>query len=320
MTEQVSHARARTLASLYEAAGTWAVLTAASELGVLERLDAGPVSADQVGIDRDRAIDLLDALTAIGVVEAIDGEGRRALLPNLCGMLDWLDSWSDVTTALRGGASGGRADPSAMATPSYETRSVHVGILMEWAAERAALELVDMLPIGGHVLDAGAGTAPWSRAICARRSDCHVTAVDVAAVMPALSAAAGNAGMADRFELVGGDIFSVDLSAAPDLVIVANLCHLFDEGANRRLLSRLAQRLAPGGHIAVLELLRDDGSNDPLIALYRLDLSTRARSGGITSFADVSDWLRVAGCEVVARIELGVTPPISMVVGSTTSR
>lgn len=128
--------------------------------------------------------------------------------------------------------------------------------------------------------------------------------------------------MTARYRMVGGDIFTTDLSTVPaDLVIVANLCHLFDSATNRRLLARLVDGLTPGGYVAVIEPLSDDGNDEhPLIALYRLDLATRTQSGGVTSFAEVSAWMGSAGCDEIGRIELGVTPPVSMVLGRRPTR
>jgi SAM-dependent methyltransferase len=75
------------------------------------------------------------------------------------------------------------------------------------------------------------------------------------------------------------------LSCGVDLVLVGNLCHLFDEPSNRRLLGRLAHTLRPGGTLAILDVLADVPAADRRsLALYALELLARTGGGQIHPF------------------------------------
>ena len=116
--------------------------------------------------------------------------------------------------------------------------------MLSSVAERAA----KLLPPAGRVLDVGRGAAPWSLALVARDPACLVTAVDLPAVVTATRRAVRTAGRQRQFRFLAGDLYDIELGrGVHDLAIAGNLCHLFNGDANRRLLGRLYDALAPGG-------------------------------------------------------------------------
>jgi len=230
---------------LSEAVAAAAALKAAVRLGVLDQLDAGAATARELaaacGIDEAGAERLLNALAGLGLLEFYDGRWR-SLQPGPSGLERMTAMWDHLDVALREGRPLVRADTSAGAAAFYPEVVGNLGRMLGMAAQRAAT----LLPAAAHVLDAGAGAAPWSLAYAARHLSCNVTAVDLPAIVPATRRAVIDAGRAGQFELVSGDLFDVDLPRGRyDLVIAGNICHLFDGAANRRLLSVLYDALAP---------------------------------------------------------------------------
>src|SRR5438132_532802 len=222
--------------------------SAADHLGVLARLDAGP--ADSITIARDCAISergvrlLLAALCSLGVIEKDAGDVYRTALPDLAQMTMWITPWSQLTQAIRDDQPARAGDTPGGAETLYPEVVAHLGAWFAPAAERAAGHLIAR---GQRVLDLGAGAAPWSLALAARNPDMHVTAVDVPAVLAVTRQVVATSGYADRFGYLSGDLFTIDLGrSAYDLAIAGNLCHLFDEATNRRLLRRLFDALRPG--------------------------------------------------------------------------
>ncbi len=114
---------------------------------------------------------------------------------------------------------------------------------------------------------------------------------------------------------LGGDLFTIDLGrSAYDLAIVGNLCHLFDEATNRRLLGRLFDALRPGGTLAILDALPNERLDGPRpVVLYALGLLLRTNRGQVYPFSTYVGWLRDVGYEAVERIDLSPTPPISLI-------
>jgi SAM-dependent methyltransferase len=173
--------------------------------------------------------------------------------------------------------------------------------MLSAAAERAA----SLLPPAARVLDAGAGAAPWSLAVAARDPACLVTAVDLPAVVPATRRAVRNAGRERQFRLLAGDLYDVELGCGVyDLAIAGNLCHLFDGAANRRLLGRLYDALAPGGWLAVMDIICDEQPRSRWVALYELGLLLRTASGRVHPPAAYLNWLHDAGFEPPERHRL----------------
>lgn len=151
-------------------------LAAAERLGVLERLDRGPADAAALVADCGLA-------------------ARGATLLRLAGGL---------TEALRTGVPAIAADTPAGAERLYPDTVPLIGSLMAPAAAKAAAHLLATGVRAPEVLDVGAGTAPWSLALARRAPGCHVTALDLPAVLPATRAAVDAAGCSDRFTSEAG--------------------------------------------------------------------------------------------------------------------
>jgi SAM-dependent methyltransferase len=276
---------------LSEAVAAAAALEAAVRLGVLDQLDAEVATVQELaaacGIDEAGAERLLNALAGLGLLEFYDGRWR-SLQADLSGLGRMTAMWDHLDVALREGRPLVRADTSAGADAFYPEVVGQLRTMLRPAAERAAA----LLPAATHVLDAGAGAAPWSLAYAARHPSCNVTAVDLPAIVPATRRALIDAGRAGQFELVSGDLFDVDLPRGRyDLVIAGNICHLFDGAANRRLLSVLYDALAPGGALAIADIVPEEGRSSRAAALYALGLHLRTGSGGVHRRRAYQGWL-----------------------------
>ena len=286
------------LAYLGEAVAAAAVVQTAGRLGVLARLDGAPATTaelrDACEISERGARLLLAALAGLGLAEAVRGGAWRAALPDLAGLAGTAGMWAHLAEALREDRPLLRGDTPEGAAAFYPGAVSHLGAMLSAVAERAA----KLLPPAGRVLDAGAGAAPWSLAVAARDPACLVTAVDLPAVVPATRPAVRDAGRERQFRFLAGDLYDVDLGRGVyDLAIAGNLCHLFNGDANRRLLGRLYDALAPGGRLAVMDVIPDEEPRPRWVALYELGLFLRTASGRVHPLAAYLDWLHDAGFE-----------------------
>jgi len=286
------------LAYLGEAVAAAAVVQTAGRLGVLARLDGAPATTaeltDACEISERGARLLLGALAGLGLAEAVGGGAWRAALPDLAGLAGTAGMWAHLAEALREDRPLLRGDTPEGAAAFYPGAVSHLGAMLSAVAERAA----KLLPPAGRVLDAGAGAAPWSLAVAARDPACLVTAVDLPAVVPATRRAVRSAGRERQFRFLAGDLYDVDLGRGVyDLAIAGNLCHLFNGDANRRLLGRLYDALAPGGRLAVMDVIPDEEPRPRWVALYELGLFLRTASGRVHPLAAYLDWLHDAGFE-----------------------
>jgi SAM-dependent methyltransferase len=299
---------------LFEARAASALLEACIELGVLDRLGVGPVDAltlaTDCGIREETAPALLSALVSLGLVLPLE-HGTYSLTGDLEWVLELLQRWDRFAHGLRHRPQSPAASPLG-ADAAFQRTVRPLASLWVPAIGRAGELLAGT---GRRVLDLGAGAAPWSLPLVAADPQVEVTAVDLPEVLPVTHQAVTAAGSEVRFRLVGEDVFTVRLEdGAFDLVILGNLCHLFDESANRRLLDRVARWLAPGGTVAVIDFLpneRRDGPRD--VVLYAIELVKRVPSGQLYPFSSYAGWLRDAGCEHVERLELSPWPPLTLV-------
>jgi SAM-dependent methyltransferase len=303
------------LAFLYEARATSTLLAACLELGVLDRLDRGPVDAATLARDCDIREEttpaLLCALVSLGLVESDNRGGFVGVTTELKSSLELLGRWDSFSHGLRH-----RPEVPPDAPPGADEAFCRtVGPLAALCRPAIGTATEQLAGAGPRVLDLGAGAAPWSLALAAADPDVVVSVVDLPAVLPVTRQAVAAAGRDSQFHFFEEDMFKITLpDDAFDLAILANVCHLFDESTNRRLLSRTARWLAPGGTVAILDFLpneRRDGPRD--VVLYAAELAQRAPTGQLYPFSSYAGWLRESGFERVERIELTPYPPITLV-------
>jgi SAM-dependent methyltransferase len=301
---------------IQEATAAAAAISAADRLGVLAQLEEG--TADPATIARECAISergaraLVAALSSLGFAEAEEYGSYRASHPDMAEISDMVSHWDGLAEAIRGEGGELAADVAVGAQAMYPKVTARLGVWFAAAAEMAAERLAAP---GLRVLDAGAGAAPWSLALAARADGVHVTAVDLPAVIETTRQAVSAARQEAAFDYLPGDLFTVELQRSEyDLAIAGNLCHLFDEETNRRLLGRLLDALRPGGRLAILDALPHERMDGPRpVVLYALGLLIRTSRGQVYPFSSYAGWLREAGYEAVERSDLGAIPPISLI-------
>lgn len=302
------------LARLGDVIESAAAVTAAAHLGILDLLGAAPAHAEEVAghcaIAPDPTRLLLDALDALGVLQRLPDD-RYATSPatNWCAAL--AGGWSRLDQVVRDGRPHVAADTPAGAAELYP--DVVAGLSQLCApAVRYAVEL--LAPVSGDVLDVGAGAATWSIPLAAADPATTVTALDVPEVLCATRRAVETAGLTGQYQLLAGDMFTVELPvAAYDLVLLGNICHLFDPEQNRALLRRLRPTLRPGGTLAIIDALpSEDPEERRRLSLYALGLRLRTTAGAVYPFDAYADWTREAGYGEPTVTPLSSSPPLSL--------
>jgi SAM-dependent methyltransferase len=304
-------------AELLQTCAGGAAVGSALELGVLARLAAEPAGPDRVaadcGLTLQGAETLLAALAALGLVTR-EGDGRFGpAFARLTDFAELLRPWGSLGRALRSERRPADAATTAGAERLYPSVVGQLALFFRDSAEHAAALL--MQP-GARVLDIGAGAAPWSLALAARDPRCTVTAVELPAVMASTRTAVRAAGRDGQYAFVEGSAFDVDWGeeASFELALVANLCHLFDEDANARLVRRVAGALRPGGTVAVVDILANERGDGPRAAvLYALGLAMRTARGRIYPYSTFRRWLDEGGFTEVRRHHLAGPFSLSLI-------
>lgn len=177
---------------------------------------------------------------------------------------------------------------------------------------RALAWLAESVPEPGLIVDAGSGPGVVSCQFAETFPDARVVAVDGSVpLLERAKARADRLGFADRFGILAGDLPSVlaELDYPADLLWAArSLHHLGDQAA---ALAAFADRLAPGGTLALLEgglpsrfLPRDLGFGRPglqaRVDAVEAEWFARMRAelpGAVTGAEDWPALLRAAGLE-----------------------
>jgi ubiquinone/menaquinone biosynthesis C-methylase UbiE len=251
-------------------------------------------------------------LVSLGLAKLTPDERYRSPVRDLVEMTDALTALERLDEGIRAGRRVADHDTVEGAERFYPWMATHLARLQIDTAARAAAHLGQD---GLRILDVGAGAAQWSLAIVDRYSDCTVTALDLPKVIPTTRAAVEAAGYQDRFEYLAGDMFQIDLPPATyDLVILANVCHLFGDTTNQSLLRRLHEPIRAGGNLAIIETIPDaELETSPTLALHDLGLVIRTREGKVHPFTSYISWLDSSGFVDLSRYELESEPPVSLV-------
>jgi SAM-dependent methyltransferase len=301
------------MAALTEAAGRVAAFSTAVQLGLLDAIDREPSTVDDLarrcGANARGIRLLLAALVADGFVEELPGGRFQPSAPGLASLHPLLPMWDQLLDAVRSGKPALDMDTPDTATEIYPHVVASLANMWRDAATRAA----KLLPPAQRVLDVGAGAAPWSIAVAQRNRGSQVVALDLPAVLSTTKRAVVAAEVVDQFAYLAGNVFTMPLPVERyDLVIVGQLCHLFDEATCRRLIDRLVTVLRPGGTVALLETLAGGRG----AAVHALSLYLRTREGALYPPETYQEWLRNAGLEVAEPVEIDGQPQIALITGS----
>jgi SAM-dependent methyltransferase len=152
-----------------------------------------------------------------------------------------------------------------------------------------------------HVLDLGAGSAPWTIALL--RANPHANAIvnDLPAVIGVARATIAQHGIAERCEFRTGDYFTVPLPhAAFDVVVLAHVLRAEGLDGAARLLGRAVDAVRPGGVVLVAEYFVDDDRRGPLDALLLgVTMMASTRLGKTYTYSECTRLLTGAGLDLV---------------------
>jgi len=180
--------------------------------------------------------------------------------------------------------------------------------LAELNAGWLAANLAGPLPATARVLDLGCGSGAYSRLLARASAGVQVTAIDSAEVVEMAIRRASEAGLDGQIEGRAGDMRTVAWGESFDLILLSNVLHGFGETDAVALLRRAASALAPGGRIAIFEVVVDPERplDNPVAAFFSLQM-LMMHGGRAHALEDYCAQLKDAGFEppVVTRSPAG---------------
>ena len=167
-----------------------------------------------------------------------------------------------------------------------------------YAAARAlAAHLLLKEPAGPYrVLDLAAGSGVWSIALAEKSPRVRVTVVDWPAVIPVCQKVTARHGVADRYDYKPGDLLEADFGTGYQAATLGHILHSEGEKRSRELLRKVFAALAPGGVIAIAEMVPNDDRTGPAMPLiFAVNMLVHTDEGDTFTFGEMSGWLREAG-------------------------
>ena len=288
------------------------VLGAAAELDLFTLLGEQPMSAEQVAkrLEADlRATGmLLDAVAALDLLEK--GNGRYSVpaevrplltegdpqttLPMIRHRMNIHRHWAQLAWVTKTGTPPSR---KASIRGAEADRAAFVAA-MHTVSGPIADELVARLgPLKfKHLLDVGGASGTWTKALLRAVAGATATLFDLPdAIEQARQRLAGTE-FAGRVDLVAGDFYVDDLPHGADFAWVSAIAHQHSRQKNRELFAKVHAALAPGGQIAVRDVVMEPCRTRPVAgALFAINMLVNTDSGGTFTFDEFAEDLQSAG-------------------------
>ena len=292
------------------------LMEAGVRCGVFDALDAGPRGVAQVAAETGASPRGLRALmNALVGLELLAKQGDAyALTPESAaflvstkpgyrgGMMRHASShliphWLRLTYAVRTGKPPIAVNQEGAGAEFFREFVEDLFANNYATAQALAAHLLPKEPAGPYrVLDLAAGSGVWSIALAERSKAVRVTVVDWPAVIPVCRKVTARHGVADRYDYRPGDLLDVDFGDGYQAATLGHILHSEGEKRSRALLKKVFAALAPGGVIAIAEMVpNEERTGPPMPLIFAVNMLVHTDEGDTFTFGEMSGWLREAG-------------------------
>ena len=275
LTRPVARRRARAIFDLVAGFTFSQILVACVELGLFDRLVAGPVAVESLasewGMTRDAADRLLRAAAAIGMVEPVGADGWAlaadgAALRANGGVVEMIAhhkllyaDLADPVALLRRGGGGGRLQAfwryAGAAGEGSADEVAPYSRLMAASQPLVAHDVIAAYPFARHrrMLDIGGGEGRFVRSVAAAVPGIELGLFDLPAVVARAGAALAADGLGKRLSTHGGNFLADPLPPGYDLVTLVRVLHDHDDAPAAQLLRNIHAALPQHGRLVIAE-------------------------------------------------------------------
>jgi ubiquinone/menaquinone biosynthesis C-methylase UbiE len=306
------------------------MLEAAIRLKVFDVLDAGPKTVDQVasatGASTRGLRALMNGLTSLqflskkGDTYSLTPESNAFLVSGKAGFIGGmfkhtsqiLPNWLKLVDAVKTGKPVKSVNQEGTGADFFR-EFVEDLFASGYAAAQALANSLDLKsahkPL--RVLDIAAGSGVWSIAIAKKYPDAHVTVVDWPGVIPVCQKVTSRMGVADRFDYRPGDLLQLEFGGGYQVATLGHILHSEGEQRSRQLLKKVFAALAPGGTIAISEMIpNEDRAGPPHAMLFAINMLVHTDTGDTFTFSEMSRWLEEAGFTSPRKLEVPAPSPL----------
>ena len=222
------------------------------------------------------------------------------------------EAWSHLADVVREGKPRRSSSQQEVAEEFFPVlvRSLHI------TNSAPAARLAEQIAAPGaksglRVLDIGCGSAVWSIAVAKEDPEARVTAFDFPKVLDTTREFTRREGVAERFDYLAGDLRVAEFPAERyDLAILGNIVHGEGEPVARDLFARIHRALAPGGRLAILDMIpADDRTGPPFPLLFALNMLVATDQGDTYTMAEYREWLAGTGFGHIETLDIASHSP-----------
>jgi precorrin-6B methylase 2 len=307
------------------------MIEVAIRYGVFDTLDKGAKTLDVLCAETNTSLrglrTVLNALVGLDVLSK-DAAGRYALTEESATFLvtgkptyhgafflltsePMLSSWGKLHEVIRSGRPTHHINREQDGV-AFFLRFVEDIFPIHYASAQTLARALAVLQVTApmSVLDLAAGSGVWSVAVAQQSPQIRVTAVDWPGVIAITQKVTARHRLADRYTFVAGDLHDVDFGQGHAIATLGHILHSEGEERSRRLLKKTFEALAPGGTIAIAEILVDAERRAAVRALiFAVNTLVNSDHGDTFSFEEIRGWLQDAGFEQVRMVEApGLAP------------
>ncbi|MGH9451448.1 MAG: methyltransferase [Terriglobia bacterium] len=305
------------------------MLLTAVQLGIFSHVAQGKTSIPEIAAASDSSVRgirmLLDALCSIQLLMKRDGRyslhpvAQQYLVrdsPDYMGYMfendEIWDTWGRLTQAVRTGKPA-RQDRDGEVEEFFSVlvRSLHV-MNREPARRLAALVSEEPEHKGMRVLDVACGSGVWGIALADADASARVTFQDLPNVLKVTRDYVERHRLTGRCDFLPGKLEEVEFGDSRfNLAVLGNICHSEGERASRHLFAAIHRTLHPGGRIAIVETMPNDGRTGRVFPLvFALNMLVHTGEGDTFTLAEYSKWLSEAGYSAITTADIGLNSPL----------
>ncbi len=290
------------------------VIGAAAELDVWSVLSECPRTAEALAkilhCDLRALTMLLDAVVALDLLEKEDGRyrvapelqdwlaagGQQTLLPMLLHAGNILRGWSQLAWTVKGGVSPPR--PASIRGAAADRESF-IAAMHAISGPMADGLVAQLQPLHfRHLLDVGGASGTWTLALLRAVPNATATIFDLPDAIEQAQQRLSESPLAGRVSLAAGNFYVDDLPRGADFAWVSAICHQHSRQHNRELFGKVFAALAPGGRIALRDVVMEPDRTRPRDgALFAINMLVNTESGGTFTFPEYAEDLQAAGFE-----------------------
>ncbi len=303
------------------------VLMTANELNLFDAIAESPASAEQVASRLNLSLKgterLLNALASMGIVDKTDHlyklneewqpfvtrSGERSMKQWISLVSGHLETWAQLAEFVR----KGEPLKSIMEMLGTDPDSMRAFIdAMHNKGLKAAWMIARECPVGEakHLLDVGGGPGTYALEWCKLYPHLTATIFDILPVTKVAHDYIQKYGLQDRVKTQAGDFNTDSLGEGYDLILLANVLHMYDEAQAQQLVQKAAKALDSGGRLIINGLCTDETQTAPLMdVMFDLNMGMNTPGGRAHPVPQLIQWLEDAGLSDTRHCRIEAMPP-----------